>query len=63
MKTTVERRSMEADGWDQHVARTYSGVDDTCMDELAGAVEVPPAPTEPIPSDSSAGPELLVLLR
>ncbi len=64
MKTTVERRSMEADGWDLHVSRTHMGVDGPRTEEHgAGTAAGIPAPAEPIPSGPFAGPDLPVLLR
>jgi integron integrase len=61
----MERRSMEADGWDLHVSRTYAGIDQSAHPkDLAAPVEgAAPGPSGKDPPQPSIEPGILDLLR
>ena len=65
LRKTMERRSVEADGWDLHVSRTYAGIDQSAHSkDLSAPVEGgDPGTSEPDPPQSSVGLGILDRLR
>lgn len=63
-RTTSERRSMEADGWDLHVSRTYVGIYSGPSEERVVPVgEGTPISSEPVPEPTLLEATLLRQLR
>jgi len=63
-RTTSECRSMEAEGWDLHVSKTYAGLDgDGCGDRPSPAGRDASAPSVPVSPRRLPEPALLDRLR
>ena len=63
-RMTSEYRSMEADGWDLHVSRTYAGIGEAaCEDRLSPAGRDASVPSVPVSPHRLPEPTLLERLR